>query len=364
MGQLFCESGYETVFVDVRPDVVAALNERRGYRLHLAADPPQSVWVGPVRAIDGRDAVLVAATVQQADVLCTAVGADALPAVCEAMAPGLAARRTPVNLIVCENLPQPAAIVQNLLLSACPPLAGILGRTIGVVEAVVGRVVPLQPTGEEGLDLTVEPYKHLPVNARGLVRPMDDIAGIEPRQPFEAYVARKLFVHNAGHASAAYLAYRQGIRTIPEAMQQDGIAGLVDQLMQETGDALVLAFGLDASEMGVYRKELLRRFANVALRDTVARVGRDPIRKLGPEERLIGGAQCAIQAGGEPRALVQAICAALRYDEPADPSAIRLQALMQAQSLAQVLTEVCGLAPGDPLAQRIQAAWQVNGQRC
>ncbi|MGV3724844.1 MAG: mannitol-1-phosphate 5-dehydrogenase, partial [Actinomycetota bacterium] len=36
MGQLFTEAGFEVVFVDVVPEVVSALNQRREYPLRLA----------------------------------------------------------------------------------------------------------------------------------------------------------------------------------------------------------------------------------------------------------------------------------------------------------------------------------------
>ncbi|HPP75292.1 MAG TPA: mannitol-1-phosphate 5-dehydrogenase, partial [Armatimonadota bacterium] len=37
IGQLFHESGYEVVFVDVVPDVVRLLNEQRCYTLRIAS---------------------------------------------------------------------------------------------------------------------------------------------------------------------------------------------------------------------------------------------------------------------------------------------------------------------------------------
>ena len=42
------------------------------------------------------------------------------------------------------------------------------------------------------------------------------------------------------------------------------------------------------------------RFENAAVRDPVARVGRDPLRKLAGDDRLVGAARLAAAAGVAP----------------------------------------------------------------
>ena len=51
---------------------------------------------------------------------------------------------------------------------------------------------------------------------------------------------------------------------------------------------------------------------NPFLRDSVARVTRDPVRKLGWDDRLLGSMRLALQAGVQPRILAQAAAIALR----------------------------------------------------
>ncbi len=61
LGQLFTESGYEVVFVDVDAPLVAALTERRAYTLRLSGiDKVEDLVVSPVRAVDGRETAAVA----------------------------------------------------------------------------------------------------------------------------------------------------------------------------------------------------------------------------------------------------------------------------------------------------------------
>ena len=43
--------------------------------------------------------------------------------------------------------------------------------------------------------------------------------------------------------------------------------------------------------------DLLNRFTNAALKDTCARVGGDPARKLSPDDRMIGSSALALEQG-------------------------------------------------------------------
>ena len=88
-GQLFSESGFEVVFVDVVPEIVEALNERHGYTIRIAAEPEQDVRVNNVRAVSGMDSGAVAVEVAGADIACTAVGVNVLESIAGAMAAGL-----------------------------------------------------------------------------------------------------------------------------------------------------------------------------------------------------------------------------------------------------------------------------------
>src|SRR3954468_24353301 len=89
-GQLFCEAGRETVFVEVVPEVVAALNERRAYPLRLGGpDRHAAVNVGPVRAVAAQDWEAVTHALVEAEFACTAVGVTALARVAAPLAAGL-----------------------------------------------------------------------------------------------------------------------------------------------------------------------------------------------------------------------------------------------------------------------------------
>src|SRR5687767_443629 len=108
-GQLFSDAGYELVFVDVRPEIVAALNRHGRYRLRFAGPTRHEVReIGPARAVDGRDTEAVARELADAALACTAVGVNALPHLAPLVAAGLqqraaAGNTAPLNVLLCEN---------------------------------------------------------------------------------------------------------------------------------------------------------------------------------------------------------------------------------------------------------------------
>jgi len=117
--------------------------------------------------------------------------------------------------------------------------------------------------------------------------------------------------------------------------------------------ALAAEYGMDVGALASFADDLMRRFGNQALGDPIARVAADPLRKLRPEDRLVGAALLCLKHGIEPLALAHVIRAALSYDNPADPAAVRLQEMRLAQGDDGVMETVCGLPRGSALARLV-----------
>jgi mannitol-1-phosphate 5-dehydrogenase len=363
-GQLFSDAGYELVFVDVRPEIVAALNERRRYRLRFAGPRRfEEREIGPARAVDGRDQDAVVQELAEAELACTAVGVGALPQLAPVVAEGLRQRAAvgegALDLLLCENQLDVGAAFRGMVLTELSGEEGAILDQIGFVETVVSRMVPELSPEERAADpllVVVEDYDRLPADATAFRGPVPPVPGLEPVERFPGYFERKLYTHNLGHAVAAYLGHAARHTYIHEAVADPEIAAHVREAMEEAGAGLVARWGFAAKEQRAHAEELMRRFANAALRDTVARVGRDPLRKLRREDRLVGGALLALEHGVEPRNIAAGIAAALRFDAPGDPSAVELQNRLRVEGVEAVLRELCGLAPDHPLTRLILAA--------
>jgi mannitol-1-phosphate 5-dehydrogenase len=364
IGQLFSESGYWVNFVDVDPVLLAALNQRGAYNIRLVTnDSSREVTVGPVQAWPASDRAAIAGLIAQAEIGATAVGAGALKHVAPALAAGLKQRAdhknlTPLNLIICENLKNAAQLFREMVQAELPAsYHAYLAEHVGFVDTVIARMVPPLSPELRALDpslIIVEPYQELPVDATGLIGPPPQIVGMQPVSPFAFYTERKLYMHNAGHAVLGYLGYQYKYELGYEALQDRSIALAVRGAMVESQQALEKKYGLPPGQVTPYLEDALARFYNRALGDTIFRLGRDPIRKLAYNDRLVGAALNALEQGIEPVYLVQGIVAALHFNPPADPLALQLQTQLRQDGLTAVLQTVCGLAPDSPLARMIR----------
>lgn len=121
--------------------------------------------------------------------------------------------------------------------------------------------------------------------------------------PFEE---AKLYGHNATHALAAYVGAQRGVQRIAELGEMpDILAFLRAAFIRESGEALIRKHsGVDPlftpAGYREYADDLLARMINPNLRDSVERVGRDPERKLGWDDRLVGTMRVALRSGVRP----------------------------------------------------------------
>lgn len=367
LGQLFCESGYRVDFVDIDEPLLAALNGRGAYTVRLVDnDFSQEITVGPVRALSSRDQEAVTQAVVEASIGATAVGVRVLPAIAPLLAAGVARRQAsgltgPLNIIVCENLKDAAAALRRMVKEHLPAdLHAYLDAHVGFVDTVIGRMVPpLTPelrAGDPSL-IIVEPYKELPVDRSGFVGPPPAVVGMELCDNFPVYTARKLYIHNCGHAVLAYLGHLRGHVYGYEALEDPAVRPLFDRAMAEAKAGIVGVLGADPAWLDAHVADLVRRFANRALGDTVLRLGRDPARKLGPEDRLVGAARLVERAGLTPDALSWAIAAGYCFDDPRDPLAVALQERLAAEGLDVVLANLSGIRPEEPLAALVRGRY-------
>lgn len=343
MGHLFTEAGYEVVFVDVTPELVSGLNERREYPLRLAGpDRFETLTIGPVRAVDARDTDAVAGELAHAAFACTAVGVPVLPRLAPVVAEGVRRRQGTLDVILCENQLHCSDLFRGYLARELRPEEL---RRVGLVESVVSRMVPVLSEEERSQDpllAVAEDYETLPLDARAFLGEVPSVPAFRQVEKFPAYVERKLYVHNMGHAIAAYLGYRERCGYIHEALALPPVRATVEGAMLESGEALCRKHDFSRDEMREHRDNLLRRFANAALGDTVARVAKDPIRKLRPDDRLVGAALTCLDWSVDPACIVRGIAAALRYDDPEDRAAQLLQQTIREDGLATAFSRFTG----------------------
>lgn len=364
IGQLLCSSGYEVVFVDVNPALVDQLNRSGMYPIRFVTDQEDhEVMVGPVRAVCATDGAAVRTILGRSDLAATAVGVSALPKIAPVIASGLQSRwlegnDAPINFLLCENLMHADRMMRQWVLDAMPACReAYLDARAGFVEASIGRMVPVASPETllgNALRVCVEPYGELPVDRCGFVGDIPDIQGMKAYAPFEFFIQRKLFIHNMGHAICAYLGALQGYRFIWEAIRDPAVRAGCRGAMLESSVALAKEHQIDPLRLETFVDDLIMRFSNRKLGDTIERVGREPERKLAPEDRLVGAFHLCMRHNVECPCILRGIAAALHYlgttrgDDDLD-SETRSE---------EALGTICGIHPGSWAHSRIAGILQ------
>ncbi len=363
LGQLFSESGYQVVFVDIDEPLIGAMRAKRTYTIRLVDNQhTEEVQVGPVTGILSQNMEAVTQALAEATLGATAVGARVLPHISPSLAAGIALRADrgvdePLNIIVCENLKNAASILREMVTERLAQrYHGYLASHVGFVDTVIGRMVPELPAELRAQDpslVIVEPYKELPVDRSGFVGDIPEIVGMEPRDNFGLYTARKLYLHNMGHAVLGYLGYRRGHRLGYEALDDPEIRPILDGALNEALEGIAIQYAASEEWLRAHVRDLTTRFANRVLADPILRLTRDPLRKLDPSDRLVGAARVAEHTGKIPLHLAWGIAGTLAFDAPEDPAAVVLQDRIGAQGIEAVLESVCHIRPDEPLGAAI-----------
>lgn len=296
IGQVFASNGYRVCFIDIDAPLIDLLNRTGGYTVQtVEGERTQDLSVEDVTAVHVDDAEQVAAWITKADVMGVSVGANIWPAIAAPLARAIERRyercpERPLDIILAENMNNGARIVRELLTAHLDP-AFPFSLYIGLIETSIGKMVPIQDPSNRLL-LRAESYDDLIVDERGFINPIPAVRQLRPVQPIEAYVERKLYIHNMGHACTAYLGALcdDGISTIADALEIEHVVTTVRRAMEQAKAVLLHRYGqtFTAEALDEHIDDLLRRFSNRALGDTIFRVGRDLKRKLRWNDRFMG----------------------------------------------------------------------------
>lgn len=355
-------AGWRTTFVCRNREVLRAINAGGGLWLRIVGEL-EDRWVGGVSAVPpGGESLpeLVAGV----DLVATAVGPSSLTEAGALLAPLLRHRLDetgrPVNIITFENSRRGPELLALGMIEEEPVLAREIGKKIGIGGAAVWRAISKREVTPEGARFDANDEDECYVDAACLVSalpPLDgSVPGLTLVRSFDNRMVEKLWLFNAGHAAAAYFGWHAGCETLGEAMSRPRIRETVAAVVEEAEQAF--EFYLDSrpgSEPILPRSldEILGLYVSPTLRDPVVRVGREPRRKLGHDDRLIGPVVAAMAAGFRPGALAEAAAAALSYGELEDPQARNLQREISLLGPEEVLSTVSTLDKRDELTRLI-----------
>ena len=357
MGALLEQAGWHVTFADVVESIISEINTKKQYTVHVLDRECSEITI---RNIDGvlSNSPAFLEKITQCDLITTAVGPRVLPIIAKSIAAGIRARKaagntSAMNVICCENGLRTTTRLKNEVVTHLnAEEIDFIDKYVGFADCAVDRICP-KPSFENPLDAAVERYSEWDVERSAWKGELPEIPGMTFVDDLLAYLERKLFTLNSGHAICAYLGNLKGYTTIRESIDDPAIGDIVYKAICESGEGLIREFSFDANAHHAYIDRIFSRYQNPYLEDETIRVGREPIRKLDPSDRLIKPLMTAYSYGLPVDHLIFGAAAALRFDCPNDAQSVEMFQKIRKDGVESALEAYTGLKPGNPLFGRI-----------
>jgi mannitol-1-phosphate 5-dehydrogenase len=243
-----------------------------------------------------------------------------------------------IPLIMCENEPDSVAVAKRVVKHDAVYFA--------VPDVITSNTAPTDLLAQDPLAITTEDgvlfIEAGPTGLHGKMTmlPLDELLRVQ--------WTPKLFLHNTAHCITAYLGALMGVTYMHEAMMNPKAAQLVEGSMAEMLNALKLKWDIPHDFLEWYAHKELSRFRCQLLFDPIARVAREPLRKLELHGRLIGAAQMCLTLGVLPDFLLKGIVGALLFEDVNDPDH-HISLMREAMDTPSFNRYVLGLRQGEPL---------------
>ena len=309
IGPVFSGGGFELVLVDIDKNIIDELNIRKSYDVIIKSEAGEKILrINNVIGVHFNNNEEVINEISTAGIMVISIGINGLEALFPVMAKGLLRRylkhrEYPLDIIIAENIRNGSDLFRKELVKLLP-VDFPINQFVGLIETSIGKMVPImkhRDLDEDRLRIFAEPYNTLIVDKKGFKNPIPDIPDIVPKFNIRAWVDRKLFIHNLGHVTIAYTGFllNPEFVYIWEILRNKSIYNLTRNVMLEASEILMAKHPgvFSRNELVEHIDDLLYRFGNKALGDTIFRVGSDLHRKLGANDRLAGAIKTGLECG-------------------------------------------------------------------
>lgn len=360
IGALLSKAGYHVVFADVNKEVIDKINVDKEYTIHVMDVECEEIVVENISGVMSiNDEILD--EIKEAEIITTAVGLVVLPRIAPTIAKGIKLRKEAgikktLNIIACENAIKASSQLKAEVKKFLNYDENVyLEEFVGFPDCSVDRIVP--PVNSENiLDVVVEKFYEWNVEEKAFKGAVPEIEGMNLADNLMAYIERKLFTLNTGHAITAYIGNLKGHSTIDESIADEKIYNIVKKAMTESGMGLVEKHKFDKETHFKYIDKIIGRFKNPYLKDDVSRVGREPLRKLSDSDRLIKPLMTARGFNLNVDNLLLGVGAALHYKNEEDAQSVKLQRLIKEKGIKGAVAEIANIDDND-LLEKIEKAY-------
>lgn len=359
IAELLHDSGYEIVFADVVDALVDLVNEKHEYPLFLIDHDYEEKTIDHVVAYSSvKEPEKVIEAIGEAEVITTSVMATNLPKIAPLLAKGLKQRladgKGKVTVMACENAIMGTDILKKAMIDT-----GIVTEdeldAVGVYPntAVDRMVFGGVHNGKEGIEIG-DAYE-LAIERGKLIDPdVEPIKGGEYVDDLEMFLQRKIYIINCGHALTGYFGQVNGFSVVQDVLHDPSMLEQVRAAMLESASALEKKYGFTHESLVDYMETMMiKRFTTPGVVDPITRVSREPIRKISPNDRIMGPAYQCEEYGLENRHLLKGVACALKFRNPEDPQAVELQQFIAEHGVEEAITKYTGAQAGSHIFQTI-----------
>lgn len=330
IGRLLAEAGEPVRYIDKNESLVNDMRDAGSFQVHFFGGRRDDFTVDNFEITTWADTDLTGI-----ELILIAVGGTNLEDVGKELAQRLPVD-SEVRIITCENASHPSETVKN---------------AIGRPNMPVSEATVFCTTIEaDGLDIRSENYPKLQCDAEALKGYIPSVKTITPVEGFGNFLTRKLFTYNAASCIIAYLGWLKGYTSYGEAANDPEILAKLDMNYAVTNRVLCKVFGYAEEDQAQFALLSKEKFTNMEIVDTIERNAREPHRKLGAEERIIGPMKLIAAQGEDISVLVETAAAMLLYDSNKET---KWKELRKSHTDSQLLAEISGLAEDDPLSRII-----------
>ena len=350
IGRLFHQAGYEIYFSDVNLELISMIHEKKEYNVRMVGkDFDETIKIDNVDKIP-EDSEEIKRLSNEIEIITTAVGVNILPKIAPFIVNIINARyesqnNNPLNIMACENTTGASSKLKE---SVYESLDGNIREWIENEKKIVFPNVAIDcivPTivNENPLTVTCENFADLIIDRAVFIGDLPHVEGLSLKENLNAYIERKLFTLNTGHAITAYLGAENNKETVFEAINDNEIKNIVYGAMEESGEVLIRRHGFGRFEHETYIQKILSRFFNPYLKDSVFRVGREPMRKLSYNDRLIKPILGTLEYDLKHENLLKGVASAFKFYTPEDAESVELKKILESEKLEDAILKITGL---------------------
>ncbi len=348
IGQILHQNGFNLCFIDTNPELIHQLNQDKCYTIEIIDEMNRSDFIDHVVALNSlSEPEEVITATKNADILTTSVGAINLVKIAPFIAQALSKRfeqKHSINIVANENVINASDMLKKEIYSL---LSEEEQENFDEYAYFVNTAIDRQSLGKTlggKMISVVEPYHEWIMNRQQLDPTTSfDMKNVNLVDDMEPYIERKLYIVNAAHAAVAYLGALKGYKTIQEAIQNMEIFNLVKQFLMENIEYFVQKYYFSREELTSFVEKTLNRHGNQKLSDEITRVGSSPIRKLGPDDRLIAPIVKLDSFDLPYDAGIKVIAAGYHYRNLADPEAEQLRRMIVNDGLKATIKKISRL---------------------